>query len=118
MDRILTSDEQSTSRRSVIQEARLLLDSNPVYLDTETTGLHQSAEVIEIGIIDDQGNIFIEQRIRPRGNIDPGAQRMHGITLEMLADAPTWEQVWPQAEAVLLDQTAGSGCIMLSSTCD
>jgi DNA polymerase-3 subunit epsilon len=94
-------------RHNAIQEARLLLESNPIYLDTETTGLHQSAEVIEIGIINDQGEILFEQRIRPRGKIDPAAARLHGITLDMLAGAPPWEQVWPQAEAVLLDKMVG-----------
>jgi DNA polymerase-3 subunit epsilon len=97
----------SSSRNSAIEEARLLLESKPVYLDTETTGLHQSAEVIEIGIIDDQANTLFEQRIRPRGKIDPAAGRVHGITLEMLKEEPTWEQVWPQAEAVLMGKKIG-----------
>ena len=94
-------------RLNTIQEARQLLEYDPVYLDTETTGLHQSAEVIEIGIINDQGVILFEQRIRPRGKIDPAAERLHGITQAMLADCPTWEQVWPQAEAVLMDKKVG-----------
>jgi DNA polymerase-3 subunit epsilon len=94
-------------RLNAIQEARMLLDTTPIYLDTETTGLHQSAEVIEIGIIDDLGEVLFEQRIRPRGKIDPAAARLHGITLDMLTSEPTWEQVWPQAEAVLLDKRVG-----------
>ncbi len=94
-------------RQNAIQEARMLLETKPIYLDTETTGLHQSAEVIEIGIIDDQGEVLFEQRIRPRGKIDPAAARLHGITLEMLTSEPTWEQVWPQAETVLLDKRVG-----------
>ncbi len=97
----------SRSRINAIEEARLLLKSKPLYLDTETTGLHQSAEVIEIGIIDDQGSTLFEQRIRPRGKIDPAAARVHGITLEMLATEPTWEQVWPQAEAIILGKKIG-----------
>jgi DNA polymerase-3 subunit epsilon len=97
----------SRSRKSAIEEARLLIQSNPVYLDTETTGLHQTAEVIEIGIIDDQGNTLFEQRIRPRGKIDPAAGRVHGITLEMLKEEPTWEQIWPQAEARLMGKRIG-----------
>jgi DNA polymerase-3 subunit epsilon len=97
----------SSSRKNAIEEARLLLESNPLYLDTETTGLHQSAEVIEIGIIDDQGNALFEQRILPRGKIDPAAGRVHGITLEMLKGEPTWEQVWPQAEAILSGKRVG-----------
>src|SRR5512143_4348544 len=94
-------------RRSAIQEARLLLESNPVYLDTETTGMHFTSEVIEIGIIDDQGAVLFDQLVRPRGKIDPAAGRVHGITLDMLAGAPTWEQVWPRAEAILTGRKVG-----------
>ncbi len=97
----------TNARKNVIQEARMLLDKSPVYLDTETTGLHNSAEVIELGIVDDQGETLFDQLIRPRGKIDPAAGRVHGITLEMLAEAPTWEQVWPQAEAVLAGRLIG-----------
>jgi len=97
----------SRYRRSAIQEARALLETNPVYLDTETTGMHFNSEVIEIGIIDDQGKTLFDQLVRPRGKIDPAAGRVHGITIEMLADAPTWEQVWPQAEVVLTSRKIG-----------
>ncbi len=94
-------------RKIVSQEARMLLENNPLYLDTETTGMHNSAEVIEIGIIDDEANVLFDSLIRSRGKIDPAAARVHGITLEMLADAPTWDIAWPQAEAVLLDRRVG-----------
>ncbi len=94
-------------RRNAILEARQLLASNPVYLDTETTGLHLTAEVIEIGIVDDQGQTLFDQLIKPRGKIDPKAGAKHGITYADLADAPSWEQVWPQAEAVLLGKRVG-----------
>jgi DNA polymerase-3 subunit epsilon len=50
---------------------------------------------------------LFEKRIRPRGNIDPAAQRVHGISKMMLADAPLWEQVWPLAEAVLNGRKIG-----------
>jgi DNA polymerase-3 subunit epsilon len=101
------SSMETSYRRNAIQEARVLLETNPVYLDTETTGMHLSAEVIEIGIIDDQEEVLFDQLIRPRGKIDPAAGRVHGITYEMLAGAPTWEQVWLQAEAVLLGRKIG-----------
>jgi len=94
-------------RRNAIQEARSLIESNPVYLDTETTGMHFNSEVIEIGIINDQGEVLFDQLIHPRGKMDPAAGRVHGITLEMLEGAPTWEQVWPQAETVLMSRRIG-----------
>jgi DNA polymerase-3 subunit epsilon len=97
----------SLYRRNAIQEARELIEQNPVYLDTETTGMHFNSEVIEIGIIDDQGEVLFDQLIRPRGKIDPAAGRVHGISIEMLASAPTWEQIWPQAEAILTGRRVG-----------
>jgi DNA polymerase-3 subunit epsilon len=63
--------------------------------------------VIEIGVIDDQAQILFDQLIRPRGKMDPAAGRVHGITLEMLESAPTWEQVWPQAEVFLTGRRIG-----------
>ncbi len=96
------------NRRSAVSyEAQALLATHPIYLDTETTGLHLSAEVIEIGVIDDEENVLFDQLIRPRGKIDPASTRVHGITSEMLKDAPTWEQVWPQAAAVLQGHRIG-----------
>jgi DNA polymerase-3 subunit epsilon len=97
----------TNSRRNAIQEARALIESNPVYLDTETTGMHLSAEVIEIGVIDDQANVLFDSLVRPHGKIDPAAGRVHGITSEMLESAPAWEVVWPQAEAVLVERRIG-----------
>ena len=94
-------------RKNVIYEVRTYLAERPVYLDTETTGMHLSAEVIEIGIIDDKEQVLFDSLIRPRGKIDPAAAQVHGITSEMLADAPTWDQAWPQAEAVLMNRRIG-----------
>jgi DNA polymerase-3 subunit epsilon len=91
----------------VIFEAQALLADRPVYLDTETTGLHLSAEVIEIGIVDDDANVLFDSLVRPRGKVDPAAARIHGITLEELRGAPAWEEVWPKAEAVLTGRRIG-----------
>jgi DNA polymerase-3 subunit epsilon len=94
-------------RKNVINEVQTYLAEHPVYLDTETTGMHLSAEVIEIGIVDDDENVLYDSLIRPRGKIDPAAARVHGITPEMLADAPTWDEAWPHAEAVLTGRRVG-----------
>ena len=94
-------------RQIAIQEAQALLAGHPLYLDTETTGMHRNSEVIEIGIIDDQGEVLFDQLIHPRVKIDPAAGLIHGITDKMLADAPTWEQVWPQVATVLQGKRVG-----------
>jgi len=39
-------------RQDAIQRAREILELNPIFLDTETTGLGETAQIIEICIID------------------------------------------------------------------
>ncbi len=89
-------------RKDVIRDAQAYLASHPLYLDTETTGVHNQAEVIEVGIIDDDGKVLYDQLVHPRGKMDPASLRVHGLTLEMLANEPTWDKVGPQVEALLV----------------
>jgi DNA polymerase-3 subunit epsilon len=77
-------------------------------LDLETTGLKQEEghRIIEVGalLFDLDTARFLGkyvQRINPQRPIDPEAQKVHGITFEMLAHEPTWEQVAPNVHRVL-----------------
>lgn len=97
----------SRYRRIASQKARELVATDPVYLDTETTGLGNYSEVIEIAVIDDQAKKLFSSLVKPRGQIDPQAGRIHGITQLMLADAPGWGDVWPQAKAFLANRWIG-----------
>ena len=96
-----------TDRRLAIQIARQHLESNPVFLDTETTGIGPNAEVIEIALIDSQGQLVLESLVKPHGRIESDACRVHGISQEMVQSAPSWLEVWPQAEVVILDHPVG-----------
>lgn len=64
-----------------------------IFLDTETTGLNQYLdEVLEISIIDDAGAILLDTLVQPINKTKwPDAQRIHGISPEMIqkANAPT-----------------------------
>lgn len=71
---------------------------NGVILDTETTGLGSSDEVIEIAVIDTIGNILLNTTVkpsRPYGD-DNEAAAVHGIRYNELLDAPSWPQVQEQ----------------------
>ena len=94
-------------RKDAISEAQVMLASDPVYLDTETTGLGTYDQVIEIGMVDDHGQVLVDQLVRTHKKIDPAAGRVHGITEKMLENAPTWESVWMQAEAILINRRIG-----------
>jgi len=54
------------TREDAIFIAREVISNQPVYLDTETTGLHSEDEIIEIAIIDHEGILKLESSsIRP-----------------------------------------------------
>ncbi|MDP9155330.1 MAG: 3'-5' exonuclease [Pseudomonadota bacterium] len=79
-----------------------------VGLDLETTGLDQSAghRIIEVAAVlhDLETTAFLGkyvQRINPQRPIDADAQRVHGITFDMLAAEPTWEQVAAKVHRIL-----------------
>lgn len=95
------------ARREAIQEAQHLLQANPVYLDTETTGTGPNAEVIEVGVVDSQSELLYSSLIRPRGLIEPDAMRVHKITADLVAGAPDWTEVWPALREVLDGKRVG-----------
>jgi DNA polymerase-3 subunit epsilon len=95
----------NSSRSEAINIAKAKIKLNPVYLDTETTGTGPADEVIEIGIVDDQGAVLFESLVKPMSKVSPDARRVHGISDEMLASAPRWMAVWPNVGAVLAGRT-------------
>ena len=91
----------------VIQRARQMISYDPLFIDTETTGFSNDDVVIEIGVVDLQGNILFESLFKPSMPIPPGAMAVHGITDSMVVDAPTWKETWPALEKVLDGRLVG-----------
>lgn len=89
--------ERERARHRSLEAIRGLLGREDVLLlDTETTGL-RGAEVIEIGVIDACGTPLLDTLVRPRSeSMNPHAERVHGIKLEMLEGQPTWPEVLPE----------------------
>jgi DNA polymerase-3 subunit epsilon len=96
------------ARRDAIRQAQQLIQDSPLYLDTETTGTGPNAEVIEVGVVDSQGEVLYSSLVRPRGVIEPDAMRIHHISPEQVAAAPGWPEVWPALRAVLDGQQVGA----------
>jgi DNA polymerase-3 subunit epsilon len=89
----------------VIQWARELLKQEFLVLDTETTGLEYGDEPVQIGIADKTGDVLFDSLIRPaRARIGREAQRIHGITPEMVANAPTLADVALELRQLLTKQ--------------
>lgn len=70
--------------------------SDVLYLDTETTGLGATDEVIDIAAVDNDGHVLLNTLVRPHRSIPRIATEIHGITDEMVTDAPDWPTVYPQ----------------------
>ena len=81
-------------RNEAILWARSILNAPDEYyiLDTETTGL-TNPEIIELAMIDIQGDMVINQRFKPKGKIEDGASKIHGLTAETLKEEPSFDEV-------------------------
>ncbi|HFF8435627.1 3'-5' exonuclease [Serratia marcescens] len=87
------------------QQAQQCLNRNCLVLDTETTGLDDKAEIIEIAVIDAHGKVLLNTLVRPSKPIPTEATAIHGITDEMVKDAPTWPEVNPQLCSLISGKT-------------
>ena len=61
-----------------------------IFFDTETTGLNDDDEIVELAITDERGNTLYSQRFKPTQSMSAGSSRVTGITDDMLADMPTF----------------------------
>lgn len=82
-----------------------LINKDWVTLDTETTGLGPEAEVCEISIQAPDGTFLLDTLVKFKGEMSPGAQRVHGITKEMCVNAPSWPEVRMKMQQVLRGKT-------------
>lgn len=81
--------------------AREKLNEKPLYLDTETTGLSRTDEIVEISIIDFDGTELFSRLVKPSQPIPREAERVHGISNAQVASAQAWPILWPQIRQIL-----------------
>jgi DNA polymerase-3 subunit epsilon len=69
-----------------------------VYLDTETTGLSAARgdKIVEISIVDQEGNVLIDTLVNPERYIPSQASNIHNISDSMVLDAPVLEDLLPE----------------------
>jgi DNA polymerase-3 subunit epsilon len=91
-------------RVRAVKWAREQLSHNDwVILDTETTGLYD-AVIVEIAIIDRTEETLLDTLIKPSIPISAEVTEIHGITDEMVANAPSFPTVYPRIVEVLKDK--------------
>lgn len=126
-DQPLTPDHRLVYDRA-IRWAKFVTNDrlNVVTWDTETTGLDATMdEVISVGIVDCTGAVLFDSLIRP-SNVAAlsatNASDVHGITADMLTDAPTFPEVYGELKAYLdgrfwLGYNISFDARMLDATC-
>ncbi len=88
-------------RKRAVEIARRVCAEKPVYMDTETTGLERTDEIVEISIVDDDGSILLETLVKPSHPIPFSAMQIHGISNEEVQNERPWPVVWPQVRSIL-----------------
>lgn len=93
--------DHETDRRIAAEWARTILAQGALILDTETTGLGDDAEIVQVAILTTDGRTVLDSLVRPTRPIPPGATAVHGITDEIVRVAPDWRALWPAIAQVL-----------------
>lgn len=78
---------------TVPEKFKSLLGARTLIIDTETTGLESDAEIVEITVIDTNGNVLLDELVHPVNKVPAEATKIHGITNEMVEDARPWIEV-------------------------
>ena len=100
VDTIMPNDRQL----KCAEIARDWLAMEPLFLDTETTGLRSTDQIIQIAIVDAKGNTVLEALVKPTVPIGAEAAAVHGITEDVVARCPSFLEIWPVIGAILKDR--------------
>lgn len=71
----------------------VLADPDTVILDTETTGLHDTARIVDLAVVTGSGEVLLDTLVNPGEPIPREASDIHGITDEMVAGAAPFAEV-------------------------
>jgi DNA polymerase III epsilon subunit-like protein len=85
--------------------AQQWLSDECLILDTETTGLGEDAEIVEIAIIDSRGTVLLDSLVQPVRPIPFDASAIHGISNEMVKGAPRMSELLHQINRIISGKT-------------
>jgi DNA polymerase-3 subunit epsilon len=88
-------NKKQKDRWEALHQVRNLTQLHWVTLDTETTGLGFKDQVVQWSVCAPDGTCLGEGFVKPTVPISEGAQAIHGISMQMVKDAPTFDQVLP-----------------------
>ena len=72
-----------------------------LFFDLELTGVYNHDEILSISITDGKGKIIMDTLVKPlRKKKWKQTEKIHGITPEMVADAPTLDELIPEIKRI------------------
>ncbi|MFF4647480.1 exonuclease domain-containing protein [Streptomyces sp. NPDC001389] len=114
----LEQERREAVRRAAEERKRwaaaALVDPNVVVLDTETTGLHGEARIIELAVLSSSGEVLLDTLLNPGEPVPRESSEIHGIKDADLIGAPTFSDVLVQLTG-LLD---GRRCLIYNAPFD
>lgn len=94
----------SYSKELAADMAKFWIQENAIIIDTETTGLGNADEIVEISALDCQGNVLLDTLVCPVGKISPEAQAVHGISFADTKYSPGFYRVLGDLEDIVEDR--------------
>lgn len=94
--------------------AAALVDPDVVVLDTETSGLHEEARILEIAVVSSSGTVLLDTLLDPGEPVPGESTEIHGITDSDVAGQPRFSDVLLQL-TTLLD---GKRCLIYNKWFD
>jgi DNA polymerase III epsilon subunit-like protein len=77
----------------IAEEARQWLKDGCFVLDTETTGLGNDDQIVQLAIVDSHGVVLVDTLVYTTHPIGDKAAAIHGITADQLVNAPTITEI-------------------------
>lgn len=72
-----------------------------IFFDTETTGLDEDAEIVEITILNADKEVLFDSYVKPWKDIDKAASRINGITAADYRYAPTFADISDEIREII-----------------
>lgn len=98
---VFRRQKRDTSRPSTLEFGDLFDRTDVLILDTETTGLGDRAEIVEIAIIDMTGATRYSALVMPQSRISAEASDIHGLTRKRLRELRATP--WPEHHEAIAD---------------
>jgi DNA polymerase III subunit epsilon len=120
----MSTNHKNALELAVAWAKNLMTQRNWLLLDTETTGLHWGAEVVQVAVISPNGTVLLDSLVKPLTQIESSATAVHGITAEAVATAPTFPEIYPalreilKPELLLVSYNADFDRRMLRQSCE